>query len=225
MTARRVVLTGGHESLGGWVPGIVGAGRALHTALEATDSAVIVPMTLGRDPERAEIAAQTLRWLSRDRAPGALLLARPLGTPTHLIGWLRAAATGTDPGDAVLIAAPSDAPEQDAELFRVARLVRQYSALHWVEVALLGGDPDITDAIDRCRRLGARGVTVLPAALVAPRIPPDTPDVRYSGPLLGTAAVRRLIEERVADAEHRWVRHDDDGLGATAGAQNHAHVH
>ncbi|MDL4775852.1 MULTISPECIES: sirohydrochlorin chelatase [Thermomonosporaceae] len=247
MTARRVVLVGGHETLAaggeggaggpdgtadGPIPDVIGTGRELYAAAALPGPLAVVPMTLGRDPGLAAHAAQTLGRLAGHRAPGELLLTRPLGTPTHLVGWLRAAAGRTPEGHAALITAPASSPEQDAELFRIARLVRQYSALRWAEVALSGGDPDVPEAVDRCRRLGAHGVTVVPASFVGRRaLGLDTsargraPAVRYGGPLLAPAALRRLVAERVAVAERHWDLGGGDGLAAAGTAHHHDHDH
>ncbi|MEU9832254.1 hypothetical protein AB0D67_12035 [Streptosporangium sp. NPDC048047] len=232
---RRVLLVGGHESRDGrCLPGLVGpdgpevraVGRDLHAALVGRDRIVAVPMTLGRDPELTAVAAQTLRWVARERAPGDLLLAGPLGTTGHLVGWIRGAVTRAlrdgPPRQAVLLVAPAAGPEPDAELFRVARLVRQYTSVRWVEVALIGGDPDVDEGVERCLRLGADGVVLVPASFVpvAPR-----PGVRTAGPLLGPASLATLVRERVAEAEHRWDRYGDDGLATVHHGHGHGHEH
>ncbi|MGV9324555.1 sirohydrochlorin chelatase [Streptosporangium sandarakinum] len=232
---RRVLLVGGHESRDGrCLPGPVGpgdpevraVGRDLHAALAGRDRIVAVPMTLGRDPELPTVAAQTLRWAARERAPGDLLLAGPLGTTGHLVGWIRGAVTRAlrdgPPRQAVLLVAPAAGPEPDAELFRVARLVRQYTSVRWVEVALVGGDPDVDEGVERCLRLGADGVVLVPASFVpvAPR-----PGVRTAGPLLGPASLATLVRERVAEAEQRWDRYGDDGLATVHHGHEHEHGH
>jgi sirohydrochlorin cobaltochelatase len=203
---RDVLLVGGHEGL----PGEGLAVRDLHFLAARPGSAVVVPMTLGRDPELIEQTAQALKWAARERHAGELLLAGPLGTTTDLIGWLRAAACRAG-SDAVLIVAPASSPEQDAELFKVARLVRQYSPVRWVEVALIGGDPDVAEGVARCHRLGARDVTVLPAAFV---LPEPVEGARIGGPLLGGAALAGLVRQRASAAARRWSRHADDGIEA-----------
>ena len=217
-----VLLAGGHESRDGrCLPGLLGPGgheacapgRDLQAALRDRGRTAVVPMTLGRDAELSAVAAQTLRWAARDRAPGDLLLTGPLGTTVHLVGWIRSAVTRAlrdgPPGQAVLLVAPAAGPEPDAELFKVARLVRQYTSLRWVEVALTGGDPDVDEGVERCLRLGAEGVVLVPASFVPV---PERTDAETAGPLLGPASLATLIRERVAEAEHRWTAHGDDGL-------------
>jgi len=230
---RGVLLVGGHESRDGrCLPGLLGPGgpevRApgsdLHAALAGRGRTTVVPMTLGRDPALSSVAAQTLGWAAREREPGDLLLAGPLGTAGHLVGWIRGAVAramrGAPPGRAVLLVAPAAGPEPDAELFRVARLVRQYTSVRWVEVALTGGDPDVDEGVERCLRLGAEDVVLVPASF-APV--PARPGVPAAGPLLGAAPLAALIRERAAEAERRWSRYGDDGLAAARHGHGHGH--
>ncbi|MEV8631832.1 hypothetical protein AB0395_09265 [Streptosporangium sp. NPDC051023] len=262
-TARRspaaweTVLVGGHESHDGRAIGglrgarVTAVGRELYALTRRP--AVVVPMTFGRDAELASQIAQVLRWNGRGREPGELLLAPPLGTTAHLVGWLRAAAgrpavpdspapsvtgstiesTGGPARDptaagpwavlAVLVAAPSASAQEDAELYRVAHLVRRNSGLRWVEVALMGGQPDVAEAVARCHLLGARHVRVVPASFVRPDLPEG---VSWAGPLLAPAALRELVGRRVETARDRWTRYADDGLAAvSAGHHHHDHSH
>ncbi|MFE2460506.1 sirohydrochlorin chelatase [Streptomyces sp. NPDC059402] len=238
MTVRRstVVAVCGHESDGGravrdlldprvsCVPG----GRELFRRVRASrtrgEDVCVVPMTLGRDPELVADAARTLLGLtSRERA--GTVLAEPFGTAEHLVGWLRAAAARVPEDRALLVSAPSGDPFADAELFRIARLVRQYGRHRTVEVALTGGDPDPAEGVRRCRALGAKRVVLLPAAWAAPPVP-DPGHCEPGGPLLTASATAGVLDARVGDAWHRRDRHGDDGLsrGLTA-AHGHGHSH
>ncbi|MEW2357546.1 CbiX/SirB N-terminal domain-containing protein [Spirillospora sp. NPDC029432] len=224
-TGRAVLPAGGHEAPPG-ACGTLGPGRDLAVALADRPRAVVVPMTLGRDPELAPAAAQTLRWAARGAAPGDLLLAAPLGTTTHLVGWLRAAAVraarGGDGGRALLLVAPPGGPDDDAELFKVARLVWRHLRIPWVEVAFTGGEPDVPEGVERCRRLGAREVVLVPASLVPP---PPCEGALTAGPLLGPAALAALVRRRAAEAEARWRRDGADGLADAAAHHHHDHGH
>lgn len=102
----------------------------------------------------------------------------------------------------MLLVAPAARPGPDAELFRVARLVWQYKQVRWVEVALMGGEPDVDEGLERCRRLGADDFVLVPASFVPA---PVRAGARTAGPLLGRAALTTLIHERVAEAERRWA--------------------
>ncbi|MFB6506759.1 MULTISPECIES: sirohydrochlorin chelatase [unclassified Streptomyces] len=235
----RVIAVCGHEAaygdaLHGLVdPGVtvVPNGRELFRAVAAPgrrdEECCVVPMTLGRDPELVADAARTLRAL-----PAAVrartVLAEPFGTSRHLTGWLRAAAGRAPDTAALLITAPSGDPFEDAELYRVAGLVRRHGSHDLVEVAFAGGDPDPAEGVRRCALLGARQVVLLPAAFARPTVP-DAPGVRVgcAGPLLAPAALARVLAERVADARRRGG-HGDDGIaaGLTAAADHgHSHTH
>ncbi|GAB2694935.1 hypothetical protein GCM10010442_10700 [Kitasatospora kifunensis] len=238
------VLVGGHESGGaerlrplvegkpGWRA--VGPGRelvsAVATALAESDRPVcVIPMTLGRNPRLIADTARTLRWLSAPANSGRLALTDPFGGPEHLIGWLRGgtgrALAPTDEGTArpaepaaVLLTAPAAGPFEDAELFRIARLVRQYRTHRWVEVAFESGDPSIAEGVERCRLLGARRVVLLPAAFGAALLVPGAED---GGPLLSGHAVAGVLRARVAAAVQR-LHHGVDGIAAGLVAE-HGH--
>ena len=245
------VLVGGHESAAGrellpWVAAghafrAVGGGRELTGAVERalTRSGLsgppvcVVPMTLGRDPRLTADAARALRWLARTAGPGRIALAAPFGTADHLVGWLRAAAAREHPpgpgsngsapdGTALLVTAPAADPFADAELFRIARLVRQYGRHHWVEVAFTGAgaDPDPEGGVDRCHRLGADRVLLLPAGF-GPPAPRPVPGAESARPLLGRQAAARVLAARVDAALHR-LGHGDDGIAAGLDAE-HGH--
>ncbi|MFF8594886.1 sirohydrochlorin chelatase [Streptomyces sp. NPDC015220] len=236
MSPGEVVAVGGHESDGGralrglldpQVPCVAGGRELLRRvgALRARGEPVcVVPMTLGRDPELIADAARTLLALSSEQR-ARTVLAEPFGTADHLIGWLRAAATRVAGDKALLLTAPTGGPYADAELFRIARLVRQYGRHRTVEVALIGGDPDPAEGVRRCRALGERNVVLLPAAWVTPPVP-DPEHCAPGGPLLAAAAVAGVIDARVRQAWERHGRLGDDGLSrAIAAAHGHGHAH
>lgn len=236
MAAVNVILVCGHECPDpaylqavspDWT--VVAGGRTLTAAIDtartvSADPVCVVPMTLGRDSGLVADAARALSWARRESNSSPLVLSSPLGTADHLVGWLRGRAAAAS-SDALLVVAPSGSPFEDAELFRIARLVGQFGPSALVEVALSGGDPDLDDGIDRCRRLGARQIVVLPAWLGAgPALPSGVAD---GGPLLTGAALREVVEARVADALHELQHGHDgivDGLGAEHG-HGFAHSH
>ncbi|GGS77291.1 sirohydrochlorin chelatase [Streptomyces griseoviridis] len=233
-----VVVVGGHESDGGRAlrpllgsrATAVAGGRDLYrrvAALRERGAPVcVVPMTLGRDPALTADAARTLRALPAT-ARAHVVLAEPFGTAEHLVGWLRAAAGKVPADQALLITAPVGDPFTDADLFRTARLVRQYGRHRTVEVALTGGDPDPAEGVRRCRALGAPHVTLLPAAWVTPPVP-DPEHCSPGGPLLTASGVAGVLDARVRQAWQRRERQGDDGLvrGLAADrAHGHAHSH
>lgn len=234
----RVVAVRGHEAadgealrdLAGPDVLVVQGGRELIRTLaglsDSGEQACVVPMTLGRDPELVADTARTLRALPPVQTAAALL-AEPFAGARHLTGWLRAAANRTPRTSALLVTAPTGGPFDDAELYRIARLVRGYGNHPLVEVAITGGDPDPAEGVRRCGLLGASQVTLLPAAFDVPDVPAVAGiAVASAGPAVSRAALARILTERVADARRRWADRRDDGVtaGLTA-ADDHGHSH
>ncbi|TRV75713.1 cobalamin biosynthesis protein CbiX [Streptomyces sp. 130] len=235
-----VIAVCGHEAAyGRALEGLLGPdvsivpnGRALFRTVAAHlrrgEPVVVVPMTLGRDPGLVADTARTLRAVpAGGPAPAAVLLAEPFGTAQHLVAWLRAAA-GRAPDDAaLLVTAPCGDPFEDAELHRVAALVRRYGRHALVEVAFEDGDPDPAEGVRRCGLLGAERVALLPASFTAAGPVGAGPvPVTDAGPLVPAPALRRVLDERVADARRRLRDHGDDGVTAgLAAADHHGHAH
>jgi sirohydrochlorin cobaltochelatase len=239
LCAGALILVGGHESgggrelpplqlrdqgpLAGVRSRVATPGRSLELALaaslgesDAERPTVVLPMTLGRDPRLVGDTARTVRWAGRDGHARRLAIAPPFGTADHLVGWLRAACRGLgdDPGTAILIAAPASDPFDDAELHRVAALVHAHSDRRILEVGLRAPSGELYDGVDRCRRLGARRVAIVPAEFH------ERADV--VAPLLSPAVIGSVIAERVQTACHRLRAHGDDGV-AVALAADHQH--
>lgn len=251
MQARRqdavaTVLVGGHESAYGtdlvplldMLPGavITPAGRPLHDAVtglrgDGRRPVMVLPMTWGRDPVMVAETAKTLRWSAAGGGGGRVALCTEFGTADHLIAWLRRAAVDTArqrPGSGMIVAAPSSNPFDDAELHRIAHLVRTHGAGTQVEVACVGDRGDLTRAIERSRLLGADDVVVVPAGFsrTAPAgLPSD--QASFFGPLLSEQAIVDVIRRRVAAAQHDLGHGRDgiaDGLLADHG-HGYAHSH
>ncbi|MFN3600858.1 MAG: sirohydrochlorin chelatase [Dietzia sp.] len=205
---------------------------------ESGDLVVVVPMTFGRAPAVIADCARTLRDV-RGRADGAqLALAAPLGDATMLVTRLRAAIRRYSPGDtvgaeSVLVVSPSIDPFADAELFRLARLARQYGRPGLVEVAFHGGsepDPDLAGGLARLDALdGGRpllvSATLAPAPVTGRELPGEG---EY---LLGPAVLRSVIDTRVREAVHRLDHGTDgstgaDGIDAALDAEDgHGYAH
>lgn len=234
------ILVGGHESAGGGdlvalldaLPGaiVTPPGRALHDVVagllaSGEGSAVVLPMTWGRDPGMVADSAKTLSWLARGGGAGRVALCADFGTADHLVSWLRRAATHTArdrPGAGLVLAAPAGNPFDDADLHRLAHLVRTHGAGVAVEVACLAAPADLADAVRRARLLGSDDVVVVPAgfARTAP-VGLPTPHASFFGPLLSVQAVLDVVRRRVRDAEHD-LGHGRDGI-ATGLLADHGH--
>ncbi len=189
MAAVNVILVCGHECPDpaylqtvspDWT--VVAGGRALTAAIDtaraaSADPVCVVPMTLGRDPGLVADAARALSWARRESNSPPLVLSSPLGTADHLVGWLRGRAAAAS-SDALLVVAPTGSPFEDAELFRIARLVRQFGPRRWWRWLCRAGTPTSTtvstDVVDwvpgrspSCRRGSARGRRFRPGSPTA----------------------------------------------------------
>ena len=235
-----VYLVGGHESADGSEltrftgPGgsiaqaATAPGRGLHDlaegALAAEQTVVAVPMTFGRDPSMVAEAAKTLKWLSAE-APGRVAISAPFGTTDHLTTWLRAAANRASTGGgstALLVVAPHSNPFDEAELHRLAYLVATYGALPEVHVAIADDAAEIAAAAARVRLLGVERVVAVPAGFAATL--PDA-DVEVAGPLVGEAAVARVVRLRVVAALAALVAGDDGIDVALMADHGHGYAH
>ncbi|WP_230422408.1 sirohydrochlorin chelatase [Catenulispora pinistramenti] len=202
---------------------------AVRQALDSSEQPVcVVPMTLGRDPGLVADTARTLMSLSGGAAGGRVMLAEPFADPNQLTGWLRVAvagAAGPDGGTdlAVLLTANAANRFDDAELFRIAHLVKAQDHLPWVEVAFRGGEPDVAEGVERCRRLGAGRVAVVPADF-RPATGPPMPGVIDNGPLLAPSAVSGMLATRVAGALLRLSQGDDGIAGGLDADHSHGHA-
>jgi len=97
--------------------------------------------------------------------------ARHLGTHPTVLGLLRErlAAAGAGTGTTVLLVGRgSSDPAANADVFKLGRLLHEGSRHDGVEVCFAGiTGPGIDEGLERCRRLGARRILVLPYLLFA----------------------------------------------------------
>ncbi|QDB79276.1 cobalamin biosynthesis protein CbiX [Georgenia wutianyii] len=235
-----VYLVGGHESAYGReltrftgsaatiAEAATAPGRGLQDlaedALASEQTVVAVPMTFGRDPQMVAETAKTLKWLSA-RAPGRVAVSAPFGTTDHLTTWLRAAANRAATGGgrtALLAVAPHSNPFDEAELHRLAYLVATYGALPEVHATIADDSAELAAAAARARALGAERVVAVPAGFAATL--PDA-DVELAGPLVGEAAVARVVRIRVVAALAALVAGDDGIDVALAADHGHGYAH
>jgi sirohydrochlorin cobaltochelatase len=119
--------------------------------------------------------------LARERArhPGtSYAYGRPLGPHPGLLAVLERrvdeALAGTDRAAAtvLLVGRGSTDPDANAEVFKVARLLWEGRGYAGVETAYVSlAEPSVPAGLERCRRLGARTVVVLPYFLFAGVLP------------------------------------------------------
>jgi hypothetical protein len=201
---------------------------AVHQAAESADLPVcVVPMTLGRDPELVAGVARKLRGLTAGSDTGRIVLADAFADATLLTGWLRVAVNqAAAPLDATNLAALLTANAanryDDAELFRIAHLVKEQVDVPWVEVAFHGGDPDVAEGVDRCRNLGADQVVAIPADF-GPAMDAPTAGLLDGGPLLSPAAISGMLATRVDTAILKLSRGDDGIAGGLDADHEHGH--
>lgn len=148
------------------VSGLVdGGGRRLAT----------VPLMLvAAGHAKGDIPAALAR--ERQRHPGlSFAYGRPLGPHPAILALLRErlAEAGADPDSTVLLVGRgSTDPDANAEVAKVARLLAETTDVAGVEYAFVSlAPPDTPVALERCRRLGARRVVVLPYFLFTGVLP------------------------------------------------------
>lgn len=148
-----------------------------------------------------------------------------------------------DPGatGVVLVSRGSSDPDANADLYKVARLLQDSRGLSIVEPAFVSlALPDVTTAIDRCRRLGAEQVVVVPyflfTGVLVDRIGEQA---RAAGASVGAhlgadPRIADLVVERYREAAAGDARMNCDlcvyrsalpGHEAKVGAPLHVHSH
>ena len=186
----------------------------------------------------------------------AFSYARDLGIHPHLLAVaedrIRSAVAGDDPAGTavVLVGRGSSDPDANADLYKVARLLWDSRGLGMVEPAFVSlARPDVGAALDRCLRLGATRIVVVPyflfTGVLVERIRDQATawaevhpavDVRH-GPHLGAdPRVAELVLERYHEARDGEARMNCDlcvyrtalpgyehRVGAPAGAGHHDH--
>ncbi|HWC39722.1 MAG TPA: sirohydrochlorin chelatase [Acidimicrobiales bacterium] len=150
--------------------------------------------------------------LARGRAahPGVhFSYARDLGIHPSVLAVaeerIRAAQADGGPDAAVvLVGRGSTDPDANADLYKVGRLLSDSRGLGLVEPAFVSlARPSVTDALDRCRRLGAASIAVVPyflfTGLLVERISRQARDWAAEHPDTGVVVGRELgPDDRVA---------------------------
>jgi sirohydrochlorin cobaltochelatase len=116
--------------------------------------------------------------LAREKArhPGlSITYGRPLGPHPGVLALLRERLRAADAGPhttVLLVGRGSTDPDANAEVAKVARLLAETTNLAGVEYAFVSlAPPGVPAGLDRCQRLGARHVVVLPYFLFTGVLP------------------------------------------------------
>jgi cobalt/nickel transport system ATP-binding protein len=138
------------------------------------------PAALGRARVRhPEVTFAYARALGVHPAPLAVAAAR-IDTATD--GWPEQATA------VVVVGRGSSDPDANADLFKVGRLLWDRRRVEWVEAAFVSlAPPSVSGALDRCRRLGAARIAVVPYFL-------------FTG----------VLVERIADQAAAWAEEHPD---------------
>jgi sirohydrochlorin cobaltochelatase len=105
--------------------------------------------------------------LARTRFPDLdITLAGPLGMDERLLKVIEERLAPFEPDEdtaVLLVGRGSTNSEANADLFKLARLLWDRNRFGWVEASFVSlAPPSVAAGIDRCRRLGARRVLVMP---------------------------------------------------------------
>ncbi len=142
--------------------------------LGARRLAAVPLMLVAAGHAKGDIPAALTR--ERHRHPGlAVAYGRPLGPHPAVLALLRqrlAAAGATRDSTVLLVGRGSTDPDANAEVAKVARLLAETTEVSTVEYGFVSlAAPDTATALERCRRLGARRVVVLPYFLFTGVLP------------------------------------------------------
>jgi sirohydrochlorin cobaltochelatase len=168
--------------------------------------AAVPLMLVSAGHAKGDIPAALAR--ERERHPGiSYTYGRPLGPHPALLNVLErrldealGGAAGRRPGDradvtVLLVGRGSTDPDANAEVYKAARLLWEGRGYAGVETAFVSlAAPDVPSGLDRCARLGARRIVVLPYFLFT-GILPDRVRLQTEG----WAAAHPEVEVRSAD--------------------------
>jgi sirohydrochlorin cobaltochelatase len=165
---------------------------------EGGDRLVTVPLMLvAAGHAKGDVPAALAR--ERVRRPGlSTVYGRPLGPHPAVLALLRerlAEAGGGPDTTVLLVGRGSTDPDANAEVAKVARLLAETTGVAGVEYAFVSlAPPDTTAGLERCHRLGARRIVVLPYFL-------------FTG----------VLPRRVAEQARRWAGDRDVAVADVLG--------
>ena len=210
-----------------------GASAAVGEAVSTGPSHVVaVPFSFGAGAPWPADLTGLIRW-ARTRWPGITFIqGQPAGSREHVVGWAsrQAQATfhewsGGSERDAVLVVGEGATPDANAEVCALASLLCEHHPYPVVEVAFLRvARSTIAAGIERCRRLGAGRIAVLPLSLLDGPFHEDVrsqaeglyedglpKDLRIAAPLLTPTTAAAVVHRRYTDALARWIDDQDEG--------------
>ncbi len=139
----------------------------------------------------------------------------------------------------VVVSRGSSDPDANADLYKVARLLWDAQAVGWVEPAFVSlAPPSVADALERCRRLGATRIAVVPyflfTGVLVDRIADQAQawaaahpgvEVRVGSELGPDPRLARLVLERYREALDGDVRMNCDLCTYRVALPGHQHRH
>jgi sirohydrochlorin cobaltochelatase len=148
-------------------------GAAVDT-LPGSRLAAVPLMLVAAGHAKGDIPASLTR--EKNRRPGlTFAYGRPLGVHPTVLALLRErlAEVAADADTTVLLVGRgSTDPDANAEVARAARLLAETTPVAGVEYAFVSlAGPSVPDGLDRCRRLGAQKIAVLPYFLFTGVLP------------------------------------------------------
>ncbi|WP_126425489.1 sirohydrochlorin chelatase [Brevibacillus marinus] len=176
---------------------------------------------------------------------------RPVGVHQQVVAMLEARLAEAESGwkrraeelAVLIVGRGSSDPDANSDLGKMARLFWERSGVKWVETAFMGVTfPTFAEGLERCRKLGARHVVVLPyflfTGVLIKRMAAELlqwqtawPDVRVTlGNYFGFhPLLKEVLKERVREALAAEVKLNCDlcqyRLAAMAHAAHHHHDH
>ena len=205
----------------------------------ATRLAAVPLMLVAAGHAKGDIPAALAR--ERTRRPGlSVAYGRPLGPHPVVLDLLRERLSGAGADrdtTALLVGRGSTDPDANAEVAKVARLLAETSEVAGVEYAFVSlAPPDTAGALERCRRLGAARIVVLPYFLFTGVLPRRVqaqarqwahghPDVKVgTAPVLGDCdPLADLAVERYHEALAGDLRMNCDTCLYRVALPGHAH--
>jgi len=247
MEARDIAVAGGFIELS--PPPLTDAVRVLIGRGHRRIAAVPL-MLVAAGHAKGDIPAALAR--ERERHPGlTVAYGRPLGPHPSVLSLLRERFSGFDGDTVLLVGRGSTDPDANAEVAKVARLLAETTStggLAGVEYAFVSlAPPGVAAGLERCRRLGAARIAVLPYFLF-PGVLPDRvksqatawasehPGVEVRcAPVLGdTETLADMVIERYDEALAGDIRMNCDtciyrvalpNFESRVGAAQHPHDH